>query len=609
MQEQIAEQMRAKKLPMLEDMRDESDHENPTRLVIVPRSNRVDMVEVMNHLFATTDLERNYRVNLNIIGLDGRPRVMGLKDLLTDWLDFRIATVTRRLQHRLDKVEARLHILAGLLIVFLNLDEVIRIIRREDEPKPVLMKRFKLSEEQAEAILETKLRHLAKLEEMKIREEQKELKDEHDGLEALLKSKAKLRKLVARGDRSRCGEVRRRAPHEDRRARGRAGAGRQSKCTNGQQCRRQADSGLHVLVPPCCRAAISRAPYPNPLNFVPTSSSVQELEARPDVVDRAGPRRHRRSEVGVLLQDVPPVVAVVLQPPHRIEDRRVAVPEWEEQPTPDGLDQVHVTAPVVSGDVDAHILEVHVGDPTRRVGGELGWVVTADHQVSGIQAPAHIRSLEHRGDILARLDERSGVGMQRMHDAVRRGHVVELSQHVEEVLPLSARQRPTRGPGEVHDGGGDEHAVSSHSLQQGQPPFGRRRSTLPVPLHRGARRAGTHQPAAARGARARSAAHRARPAGTQAHRALFRRCRARPSRPARDRQAASRPIQAPRRHPTRSDRRRDGGREWSAPTSTAGGRHCWSAPRRVIPHPPRNTVKEAIGALYCPLVVAVLHYD
>jgi topoisomerase IV subunit A len=195
--EQIAEQMRAKKLPMVEDVRDESDHENPTRLVIIPRSNRVDLVEVMNHLFATTDLERSYRVNLNIIGLDGRPRVMGLKGILSEWLDFRIQTVTRRLQHRLDKVTRRLHILAGLLAVYLNLDEVIKIIRREDEPKPVLMKRFKLSEEQVEAILETKLRHLAKLEEMKIREEQKALSKEQEEIEALLKSKAKLRKLVA----------------------------------------------------------------------------------------------------------------------------------------------------------------------------------------------------------------------------------------------------------------------------------------------------------------------------------------------------------------------------------------------------------------------------
>jgi topoisomerase-4 subunit A len=211
-QEQIAEQMRAKKLPMIEDLRDESDFEHPTRLVIVPRSNRVDTTEVMNHLFATTDLERSYRVNLNIIGLDGRPRVMGLKAVLADWLEFRIATVTRRLQHRREKVARRLHILEGLLVVFLNLDEVIRIIRREDEPKPVLIKRFKLTEEQTEAILETKLRHLAKLEEMKIREEQKELAAELAQLDALLKSKAKLRKLVAdelRADAETYGDARR----------------------------------------------------------------------------------------------------------------------------------------------------------------------------------------------------------------------------------------------------------------------------------------------------------------------------------------------------------------------------------------------------------------
>jgi len=196
-QEQIAEQMRAKKLPMVEDVRDESDHEHPVRLVLVPRSNRVDVVEVMNHLFATTDLERNYRVNLNIIGLDGRPRVMGLKAILTEWLAFRIATVTRRLQHRLERVQKRLHILEGLLVVYLNLDEVIRIIRREDEPKPVLMKRFKLSDEQAEEILNTRLRHLARLEEMKIREEQKALAGERGELEALLKSQSRLKKLVA----------------------------------------------------------------------------------------------------------------------------------------------------------------------------------------------------------------------------------------------------------------------------------------------------------------------------------------------------------------------------------------------------------------------------
>jgi topoisomerase IV subunit A len=210
--EQIAEQMRAKKLPMVEDLRDESDHENPTRLVIVPRSNRIDLVEVMNHLFATTDLERNYRVNLNIIGLDGRPRVMSLRDVLTGWLEFRITTVTRRLQHRLDKVNKRLHILEGLLIAYLNLDEVIRIIRREDEPKPVLIKRFKLSDEQAEEILNTRLRHLAKLEEMKIREEQKALAGEREELEGLLKSKAKLKKLVAaelRADAEKHGDDRR----------------------------------------------------------------------------------------------------------------------------------------------------------------------------------------------------------------------------------------------------------------------------------------------------------------------------------------------------------------------------------------------------------------
>ena len=211
-QEQIAEQIRAKKLPMVEDLRDESDHENPTRLVIVPRSNRVDLSEVMNHLFATTDLERNYRVNLNIIALDGRPRVMGLKQILSEWLEFRTATVTRRLQHRLEKVSRRLHILDGLLVAFLNLDEVIRIIRREEEPKPVLMKRFKLSDAQTEEILNTRLRHLAKLAEMKIREEQKSLATERAELEALLKSKVRLRKLIAteiRADAEQYGDERR----------------------------------------------------------------------------------------------------------------------------------------------------------------------------------------------------------------------------------------------------------------------------------------------------------------------------------------------------------------------------------------------------------------
>jgi len=211
-QEQIAEQMRAKKLPMVDALNDESDHENPTRVVVVPRSNRVDLTEVMNHLFATTDLERNYRVNLNIIALDGRPRVMNLREILSEWLEFRTRTVTRRLEYRLGKVTRRLHILDGLLIAFLNLDEVIRIIRREDEPKPVLMKRFKLSEEQTEEILNTRLRHLAKLEEMKIREEQKALAAEREEIEALLKSKAKLKKLIAteiRADAEKYGDERR----------------------------------------------------------------------------------------------------------------------------------------------------------------------------------------------------------------------------------------------------------------------------------------------------------------------------------------------------------------------------------------------------------------
>jgi len=195
-QEQIAHQMQQKKLPMVENFRDESDHENPTRLVIVPKSNRVDIPALMAHLFATTDLERNYRVNLNVIALDGRPRVMGLKEMLLEWLEYRKATVTRRLVHRLAKVDARLHILDGSLIAYLNLDEVIRIVRTEDEPKPVLMRRFKLSDIQAEEILETKLRRLARLEEMKIRAEQKELAEERAEIDKTLKSKARLTKLV-----------------------------------------------------------------------------------------------------------------------------------------------------------------------------------------------------------------------------------------------------------------------------------------------------------------------------------------------------------------------------------------------------------------------------
>jgi topoisomerase-4 subunit A len=194
--EQVAQQMQAKKLPMVEDLRDESDHENPTRLVIVPRSNRVDLEQLMNHLFATTDLERNYRVNLNIIGNNGKPQVLNLHDLLKQWLTFRMETVTRRLNHRLDQVVDRLHILEGLLVAYLNIDEVIRIVRHEDKPKPVLMERFELTGTQAEAILELKLRHLAKLEEMKIRDEQDALSDERDELETVLGSKARLKTMI-----------------------------------------------------------------------------------------------------------------------------------------------------------------------------------------------------------------------------------------------------------------------------------------------------------------------------------------------------------------------------------------------------------------------------
>lgn len=194
--EQIAAQMQAKKLPMVADLRDESDHENPTRIVIIPRSNRVDADELMTHLFATTDLESSYRVNTNVIGLDGKPSVKDLRTLLSEWLVYRVGTVRRRLQFRLDKVERRLHLLEGLLIAFLNLDEVIRIIRSEDQPKPVLMERFGLTDVQADYILDTRLRQLARLEEMKIRGEQDELAKEREKLLALLGSEAKLKKLV-----------------------------------------------------------------------------------------------------------------------------------------------------------------------------------------------------------------------------------------------------------------------------------------------------------------------------------------------------------------------------------------------------------------------------
>ncbi len=196
--EQIAQQMQAKKLPMVEDLRDESDHEDPTRLMLVPRSNRVDLDEMMSHLFATTDLERSYRVNMNMIGTDGRPQVKDLRSILKEWIEYRLDTVKRRLEHRLGKVEAEVHILEGLLIVYLNVDEVIAIIRREDEPKLVLMKRFKLTDTQVEAILELKLRKLAKLEEMKIQGELKELKKERVELEQLLSSRGRMKTLVKR---------------------------------------------------------------------------------------------------------------------------------------------------------------------------------------------------------------------------------------------------------------------------------------------------------------------------------------------------------------------------------------------------------------------------
>lgn len=194
--EQIAALIQTKKLPLVSDLRDESDHENPTRLVITPRSNRVDLTALMSHLFATTDLERTYRVNLNMIGLDAKPRVKNLKELLSEWLSFRTETVRRRLSHRLEKVKIRLHLLDGFLIAFLNIEEVIRIIRQEEEPKQVLIRKFGLSETQAEAILDLKLRHLAKLEEFKIRSEQKELSEEREGLEKILDSEQRLKTLI-----------------------------------------------------------------------------------------------------------------------------------------------------------------------------------------------------------------------------------------------------------------------------------------------------------------------------------------------------------------------------------------------------------------------------
>jgi len=210
--EQIAAQMQKKKLPMVVDLRDESDHENPTRIVIVPRSNRIDYDGVMSHLFSTTDLERNYRVNFNMIGINKRPQVKDLASLLKEWVEFRISTVRRRLQFRLDKILDRMHILDGLLTAYLNIDEVIKIIRKEDKPKLALMQSFKLSERQAEAILELKLRQLAKLEEIKIKAEQKELADERKTLEQLLSSVTRLKTFIKneiKADAEKFGDARR----------------------------------------------------------------------------------------------------------------------------------------------------------------------------------------------------------------------------------------------------------------------------------------------------------------------------------------------------------------------------------------------------------------
>ena len=194
--EQIASQMQSKKLPMIDDLRDESDHENPTRLVLVPRSNRVDLEELMLHLFATTDLERSYRVNLNIIGLDGRPQVKDLKVILKEWIQYRTETVRKRLQFRLDNVTSSIHILAGLMIAYLNIDKIIKIIRKEEKPKNILMKNFKLSDTQADAILNLRLRRLAKLEELKIKTDLGNLKKEKKELEAILKSKQRLKTVI-----------------------------------------------------------------------------------------------------------------------------------------------------------------------------------------------------------------------------------------------------------------------------------------------------------------------------------------------------------------------------------------------------------------------------
>ncbi|MBL4728862.1 MAG: DNA topoisomerase IV subunit A, partial [Gammaproteobacteria bacterium] len=210
--EQIAAQMQKKKLPMVVDLRDESDHENPTRIIVVPKSNRVDLDAIMSHLYSTTDLEKNYRVNFNMIGIDKRPQVKDILSLLKEWLQFRTETVRRRLQFRLDKILDRLHLLEGLLVAFLNIDEVIKIVRQEDKPKLALMKKFKISDRQAEAILELKLRQLAKLEEIKIVAEQKELATERKGLEQLLSSAARLKTFIKgeiKADTEKYGDARR----------------------------------------------------------------------------------------------------------------------------------------------------------------------------------------------------------------------------------------------------------------------------------------------------------------------------------------------------------------------------------------------------------------
>ena len=216
--EQVAAQMQAKKLPMLEDLRDESDHENPTRLVFIPRSNRVNLTELMSHLFVTTDLERSYRVNLNMIGTNGRPQVKDLKTILVEWLQYRTETVRRRLQYCLEQVETRIHVLEGLMTAYLNIDEVIRIVREEDDPKQELMRRFQLSDVQAEAILDLRLRRLAKLEEIKIQSELDELVEERESLQQILGSASRLKNLVKeeiRADMEKFGDARR-SPLEQR---------------------------------------------------------------------------------------------------------------------------------------------------------------------------------------------------------------------------------------------------------------------------------------------------------------------------------------------------------------------------------------------------------